>query len=514
MKTFYKTWAATLLIGVLLIIEIQGQDPSNEEIHFCIPCSELKNLRLPDVTINLSEQISPDSTNKDYDVKSHCKVAGVIGKEINFELLLPDSWNGRFAMGGGGGFVGNIQNMARYSVNRGFATAGTDTGHEGDGLKAGWALNNMERQVNFGHLAIHRTAAVAKVLIYNFYCSDPEYSYFIGCSRGGGQAMMEAQRYPDDFDGIVTGAPAFNWPELAVEFIQNMQAVYPNQGDFENPIITRDNLKLLQKTVLEACDQIDGLDDGIMNDPRDCNFDLSDLPICKDDQAGKHCFTKGQIEAIRKIYEGVIIDGKEVYPGFPFGGENDNGGWISWIVGPNDFLKSLNFPSLQFGFGTEVMKYLIYNDPDWDYLKYDFTNFEHDTKYAASYLNATSTDYTEFKANNNKMIIYHGWEDAALSALSTINYFESVKESDSEVDNYLRLYLLPGVLHCGGGPGPDEADWLHIIQDWVENGEAPGRVVVSKKEKGKIVMSRPVYPYPRNAVYKGEGDPNIESSFK
>ena len=514
MKPLTKTWIAIWLLCSLFVFESSAQQSTNKDTGSCLPCSELKNLKLPDVTIILSELVKPDTSNKEYTEKPHCKVLGVIGKEINFELLLPDEWNGRFAMGGGGGFVGNIQNGARYSINRGFATAGTDTGHKGNGVKADWALNNLERQVNFGHLAIHRTAEVSKSLIYNYYCAEVEFSYFIGCSRGGGQALMEAQRYPEDFNGIITGAPAYNWPELTAEFIQNSQAVYPNSDDLENPVITSDNLKLLQKAVLDACDQIDGIEDGIMNDPRDCNFKLSDLPICKEGRTGKDCFTKKQIEAIKIIYEGVNIDGEKIYPGFPFGGENDNGGWIAWIVGPNTFLKPLNFPSLQFGFGTEVMKYFVFNDPDWDYSTYDFENFKRDTEYAASNLNATSTDYSKFKNNNGKMILWHGWEDAALSALSTINYYESVKKTDSEVENYLKLYLLPGVLHCGGGPGPDHADWLEIIQKWVEKGEAPDRVIVSKKEHGKVVISRPVYPYPRKAVYDGEGDPNTESSFK
>ena len=162
---------------------------------------------------------------------SHCKVTGVIGKEINFELLLPLNWNGIYVMGGGGGFVGSVQNMAAGKVKEGYATSGTDTGHKTVGLgSASWALNDMERQVNFGHLAVHRTAEVSKAIIGNYYGNWPKYSYFMGCSRGGGQAMMEAQRYPGDFDGIIAGAPAFDWISIAVEAIQNTQAVYPDEA--------------------------------------------------------------------------------------------------------------------------------------------------------------------------------------------------------------------------------------------------------------------------------------------
>ncbi|CAN5151879.1 hypothetical protein BH23BAC1_BH23BAC1_41220 [soil metagenome] len=240
-----------LLVNIFLVIPTLGQDSTPTGKNSCITCEELKNLKLPDVRISEVVKIETGT--------SHCKVLGTIGKEINFELLLPTLWNGRFVMGGGGGFVGSIQNMARSSVDSGYATAGTDTGHQADGLKADWALNNMERQVNFGHLAVHRTAEVSKALISHFYCSDAEYSYFIGCSRGGGQAMMEAQRYPEDFDGIVAGAPAFNWPANGAEFIQNSQTIYPNPARLNEPVITKENLQLLQALILNYCDVNDGV---------------------------------------------------------------------------------------------------------------------------------------------------------------------------------------------------------------------------------------------------------------
>jgi feruloyl esterase len=489
---------------------------SDEDIfaNTCIPCSEIRDLRLPDVAILEATEINPESSDSKVKGRAHCKVLGRIGQEINFELLLPLEWNGRFAMGGGGGFVGNIQNMVKYSLNLGYATAGTDTGHKGHGLKADWALNNMERQLNFGHAAIHKTAEVSKVIIFNFYCADPEYSYFLGCSRGGGQAMMEAQRYPEDFDGIVSMAPAFDWPAIAAEFIQNTKALYPDPQDLTSPAITKSNQKLLQEAVLEACDAIDGLKDGIITDPRNCDFDPADLPVCPEGDPGEDCFTEEQVRIIKTIYDGVTVEGKVVYPGFPLGGENRAAGWNSWIVGPEPSLKPLGFPSLQFGFGTEMFKYLIYNDPEWDYAEYNFENFWEDTEYAASYLNATNPDYSAFKNSGGKILFTHGWEDPALSALATIDHFENILKIHPDADDFTKLYLLPGVLHCGGGPGPSGVDWLSIIRNWVENGEAPDRIVTNKEKNGEVVLSRPVFPYPRKAIYDGKGDPNMESSFK
>ena len=481
----------------------------------CIPCEQLKELRLPDVTIVKTESFTKDTIKSDapwippYVINTpFCKVSGRISKEIGFELLLPQSWNERLLMSGGGGVVGAIQNDLITYVNSGYATVGTNTGHVGSPVSAEWALNNMERQVNFGRLAVHRTAVVSKSIITAFYCADAKYSYFLGCSRGGGQAMVEAQLYPDDFNGIVAGAPAFNWPAIGAKFIQGSQLIYPDPKDLSKPVITSDNLKLLQAHVLRQCDNMDGLSDKIINDPRDCKFDFSKLPLCPNDKAGPDCFTTQQLAAIKSIYGPTVIDNQIVYPGFPCGLEAEVGAWNDWITG------SKQFPSLHYMFGTNMFKYLVYNNPSWDYSKYDFKNFFKETMYASSYLDATQTDYGDFKKRKGKMIMYHGWNDPALSAYATIQHYEEAMNKDKDLQSYIRLFLLPGVLHCGGGTGPDFVDWVKLIQDWTENDKAPERVVLSKMEKDKTVMTRPVYPYPKVTIYSGKGESTDEKSFK
>ncbi len=471
-----------------------------------MPCSELVNLKLPEVTIREAKTIE-ESNNSLQDVQSHCKVSGTISQEINFELLLPESWNGRFVMGGGGGFVGYVMNRAAKMVHSGFATVGTDTGHEG--TDASWALNNMERQLNFGHMAVHRTAMVSKGIIHHFYDNDPKYSYFIGLSRGGGQAMMEAQRYPTDFDGIIAGAPAFNWVGMSVAFIQNTHIMYPNSDDFSNPTITMDNLRLLEKNILQQCDALDGADDSILNDPRECDFDLDQIPICANDQSGPDCLTSNQLKAIKAAYEGVTQKGTKIHPGFPLGGENYPTGWNNNIVGSK---PKVMYPSNQAFFGIETFKYMVFNNPNWDYAKYDFNNVFEDTRYASSYLDATNPDYNAFKNHGGKMIIYQGWVDPLISALDIIDHYEKAEKLDPQLSNYIKLYMLPGVTH-NGGKGPAKTDWFQLIQDWVENGKAPERIVVSKYEDDSTIMTRPVYPYPDKAIYAGKGDPNLESSF-
>lgn len=485
----------------------------------CIPCEKLQDLRLPDVTILKIEALSKDTIKSqmgwipDVVIKTpFCRVLGRISKEINFELLAPQHWNGRFLMSGNGGFAGSIQNNLIHYLNEGYAIAGTDTGHQGMELLADWALNNMERQLNFGRLAIHRTTVVSKSIINSLYCTYPEYSYFLGCSRGGGQAMVEAQEYPDDFNGIVAGAPAFNWPAIGAKFIQGCQNNYPNPTDLSKPVITNENLKLLQEYILRQCDEMDGVKDRILNNPRECKIDFSKLPLCPNEKPDGNCFTRQQLVAIKSVYSPVVVDNKPVYPGFPFGLEAEEGSWDVWISGTSPFLEKA--PSLHYMFGTNMFKYLVYNDPSWDYSRYDFNNFFEETRYASAYLDATQTDYRGLKKANGKMIIYHGWNDPALSALATIQHYEEAMQKDSDLHSFIRLFMLPGVLHCEGGTGPDNIDWVKLIREWVEDEKPPERIVLSKLEQGETIMTRPVFPFPKVTVYNGKGDTNLEENFK
>lgn len=494
-----------LIVSTGVVLETKALPAPSRTAKPCMPCRDLVKLRFPEVRIDSALWIAGKPGNEG---KGHCQVSGVIGTEISFELLLPDTWNKRFVMGGGGGFVGYVMNRARNSVDDGFATVGTDTGHKG--IDAKWGLNNMERQLNFGHMAVHRTAETSRAIIYHYYQADPEYSYFIGLSRGGGQAMMEAQRYPEDFDGIVAGAPAFDWTGMAAEFIQNSKAVYPDPSRDTAPLITRDNLILLQSMILRACDALDGVRDSILNDPRECMFDLAQIPRCKGKSADANCLTDAQREAIKTIYNGTGTGESSMHPGFAYGGENEKTGWFPSIVGPNK--GAAPYFTWQAFYGMETMRYLVLNDSTWTYANYDLSRLSHDTRFASSYLDATQTDYTAFKTSGGKMIIYQGWIDPLISAMDIIGHYEEALSKDAGLADYIRLYMLPGVTHTGGN-GPGKADWFQLIQDWVEKGIAPGRVVVSKNEKGKTVMSRPVYPYPRSARYKGAGDPNVESSF-
>jgi len=488
--------AATLLMCV--IIGSARGEPTNH-----ITLDALKNLRLPDVVLE-SAKTETSGPQKNPHPESHVNVKGIIGGDIRFELLLPDDWNGRFTMGGGGGFVGTVQNGARDSVNRGFATVGTDTGHEAQpGYLAAWALDNLEAKVNFGYLAVHRTAEVAKAIIRAYYGVDASYSYFLGCSRGGGQAMMESQRYPKDFDGIVAGAPAFDWSGIAACSVSIQKTLYPDPATMDHTTLDKEALKSLRDSILEQCDAEDGLKDGVVQDPPSAHFDLSKVPGLSDEQR----------KCIEAIYTGANNGGESIYPGYTRGAECDPDQWTAWIVGPALSLEKDHVPDLMFAFGTQIFKYLVFNDPDWNYSTYDFSNFARDTRLAASYLNATNTDLTGLADHKGKLIIWHGWADPALPAQATVNYYRGVVTRDPNARDYCRLFMVPGCYHCGGGPGASDVDWLSIITQWVEHGTAPDKIIATKRANGKIAMGRPLYCYPITAAYKGDGDPASADSF-
>jgi hypothetical protein len=459
---------------------------------------------------------------KDRDEVPLCRVEGVIDGSINFELLLPDQWNGKFLMGGGGGFAGSIQNIAespemmlgRTALERGYATAGTDTGHKGSGIDASWALNNPDARANFAHRSIHRTAEISKQIIAAYYPKKLERSYFFGCSGGGGHALILAQRYPQDFDGIVAGAPALDWTGMAVKFLLDQQAVFPDPTTVTAPVITAGNRKLLADALAKSCDSLDGVADGLITDPRRCKFDPTQLPRCTPETAPV-CVNKRQLAAIQAIYSDAVIGGERVYPGQPFGGENDPGGWDAWITTPEPSGLPPGIPNLHYGLGMQFAKYFVFDDPQWSYANYDFADWRARTTGVAKLLNATDTDLRKFRDRGGKLILWHGWSDSALPATRTIEYYEAVEKRDRDLRSYARLFMMPGVGHCRGGAGPDQADWIGALEQWVEKGTAPPDISVRRLDSaGATLMERRLCPYPQVPKVDSTGDANTASGYR
>ena len=302
---------------------------------------------------------------------------------------------------------------------------------------------------------------------------------------------------------------------LPEEFLYNVQRIFSDRANPTESVITPDNRRLLQSTILEQCDRLDGVEDGILDDPRECTFKLSSLPKCPGGGPAAHCLTVAQQEAIAGVYDGPRNQDGPIFPGIPFGGENEAAAWQQWITGPySQLIEVAGEPSLQFGFGTQGFKYLIFRDPEFDYTRYDFATFESDSELFSSFADATNSDLSEFQKAGGKLILWHGWADAALTALASIDYFEAAESRDAAVRDYFRLYMVPGFFHCAGGPGPDRVDWIDAIENWVERDEAPKRLTAYRVADDKVDMTRPLCVFPQRAVYKGSGSTDEAANFE
>jgi len=460
--------------------------------------------------------------------RAYCRVTASLtpsaDSDIKIEVWMPgDGWNGKFQGRGNGGFAGEIDFRALAAALRlGYATAGTNTGHAAGGTDASWALGHPERVTDFGYRGIHAMTQTAKAAIKAFYGSDARHSYFGSCSNGGRQALMEAQRFPEDYDGIIAGAPAHFWTHLLTKALADAQATTLDPASY----ISAAKLAAIATAVNAACDAQDGVTDGVLNDPRRCRFDPASL-LCKDRETDA-CLTAPQGAALRKLYAGPHdAQGHLIFPGYVPGAEEGGGGWATWITGPAPG------KSLLFAFGIGFFANMVYERADWDYRG---ANIDDALKAAeektAKKLDATDTNLTAFKARGGKLILYHGWNDPAISALSTIGYYDGVvsRLGRQATDQFVRLYLVPGMQHCGDGPGTNAfgqsgatpaKDPHHnlslALEQWVEKGEAPSAIVgtkyVNDDATKAVQMTRPLCPYPQLARYKGQGDTKDAASF-
>ena len=498
-----------------LVTRIDAQE-SRAKKSAATDCAILTALKLANVQITAAAAVDPTASERAMGRGTVCRVDGVIGKETGFRALLPDDWNRRFMMGGGGGYVGAVGHYAESAANSGYATAGTDAGHRGHWLTAGWALNNDERKSAWAADAVHETAQVTKQLILAYYGTPPERSYFFGCSNGGRAALMEAQRFPEDFDGIVAFAPAIDWAAFAATSIRNLQVQFPT-ADFSKPTVTTENLALLERRILDNCDLRDAVRDSILENPRSCDFKLASVGACPKDAPAADCLTTSQRTAIESIYSPARLGGAVPSAGQPFGNEADPAAWHLWITGITPIAVSATknaAPSLQGGFGTEFFKYLVFGDSTWDYRRYDLSHAAADTRAIRALVNPTNPDLSAFAKRGGKLILAHGWSDPAINPQMSIDYFEAVRRRDESAAQYLRLFMMPGVLHCGGGTGCDVADWYSVISNWVERGDAPDRVVAKKLgPDGRAIRTRPLCAYPRRASYNGKGSTDDQASF-
>lgn len=484
-----------------LVMALAGGAEAQQSSMQPMACDALKGLSIPDVRIT--------SATAQTAATPACRVVGVIGKEINFFVVLPEAWNGKFVMGGQGGFAGNAdesQALAMGALSKGYAVAGTDTGHKAGGVDGSWALGEMERIVNYAHLAVHRVTQTSRGIIAARYGKPAEKSYFAGCSNGGREALMSAQRYPNDFDGIIAGAPALNFQGITATFVTITQKMYPDPAKLDEPVLDKPQRDLLSKAVLDACDASDGLKDGVLADPRTCKFDAKTL-ACKKGQT-EGCLTTAQIAAVDAIRNGPQLGGKAFHVGFPWGGEVSDAGWGTWLAGKKDGVGK-DRPSLAYGFGGDFMRFFVKQDPNWSYLDFSIMKLPADMKLVQATVSPTNPDLGAFRAHGGKLLMYHGWSDPALSPLMSTGYVDKVYAADAAAKGDVKLFMMPGVLHCGGGPGPDRLDTLDALDKWVAGGPAPDELPVGFASGG----SRKVCAYPKTAKFKGAGDGKSPDQF-
>ncbi len=495
-------------------------------------CEAIKDLKLPDTTITMAQRVtSGDVEGSGIDTPIHelpafCRVAGVLrptsDSEIKFEVWIPEKdWNGRFLGVGNGGFAGSIYyRQLGGNLQRGYATAGSDAGHAAEAEDASWAFGHPEKVKDFGWRAVHLTTERAKDIVAAYYGKPAAKAYFDSCSDGGREALMEAQRFPEDYDGILAGAPANNWVHMLSSGVDVAREV---RGD-PHAYISSLKLPAIQRATLAVCDAHDGVKDGIISDPAKCHFDPQELS-CKGEESIE-CLTQLQVNSLKKLYQGgVDSQGKSIFPGFVLGDETS---WRNWIIGQG--------PGAAYGDGyvRNYFRYMVSGDPKWNVLT---ANVDESLKQAAAAtgaeLDATNPDLSKFVARGGKLIVYHGWNDPAISPWNSIRYFESVQKEmgAAKVSSFARLYMVPGMEHCAGGPGPSSFGQFGMstsgpskygifdsLVDWVEKSMPPESVVATKYTPGangenKVAMTRPLCPYPQVAKYKGTGDTNDAASF-
>ncbi len=486
--------------SLLLAGLMQGQT-----INAAGSCERLSSLALPNTKITLAQTVPaggftqpPTGTaaaRKFDNLPAFCRIGATINpssdSNIKVEVWVPvGGWNGNFEGVGNGGFAGviNYDGMAT-ALSRRYVTASTDTGHVGN--NGAWAPGHPERVVDFAYRAIHEMTVKAKAIVQAYYGRAPQFSYFAGCSGGGRQGLMEAQRFPADYNGIIVGAPA-NFPTHgAVAQLWNASAM------LKNPL-TPNQYTLINQAALAACDARDGVTDGLISDPTRCEFDPTTLR-CQG-AASEACLTNAQVNAVKDIYNGVRNPrtGREIFPGLMRGSE---GAWPALTSAP-------------YKLSTEFFKYLVFGDPGWNWRAFDFDADVAKTDARLAFLqNAVDPNLQAFKRRRGKIIMWHGWNDPAISPLNSVNYYKSVSLFAKQTDEFFRLFMAPGMNHCGGGPGPNNFDALTALEQWVEQGQAPEKIIASHSTNGVVDRTRPLCPYPQVAQYTGTGSTDDAENF-
>ena len=477
------------------------------------PCESLASLGMPNTTITTAQPVAagqfappqesgPGGGAVFKSLPAFCRVAAILkpvsDSEIRMEVWMPASaWNGKLQSVGNGAWAGSISYPALgTALAAGYAAASTDTGHTGNNPQ--FAVGHPEKVVDFAYRAVHEMTAAAKAITAAYYGNGAARAYFNGCSTGGRQALAEAQRFPADYDGIVAGAPASYVTHLQAAQIWTAQASHQNEAGYIPP----SKYAFLHNAVLQACDALDGVKDGVLEDPTRCHFDPEAL-VCKDGD-GPSCLTAPQVEMARKAYAGPTNPRtrQQVFPGLEPGSEL---GW-AMLSGPQPM-----------SLAVEVYQYLVFQNPQWEYLKFDAdTDVATAEKTVSAIMDSVDPNLKPFVGRGGKLIMYHGWSDPGIPPMSSVHYYSSVVDAlggAKKARDSVRLFMVPGMNHCRGGDGTDTFDAVAALDQWVVRAKAPDQILASHSTKGVVDKTRPLCPYPEVAKYKGTGDTKDAVNF-
>jgi feruloyl esterase len=490
---------AALLCAVPVSAQLEPAQPAGSQ---AMACEELASLHVTNASITLVRLYPAGAftSGRTFQVPAFCRVAvtarPTADSDIKVEVWLPEAWNGKLLGIDNGGFSGAI-NYAGLAgaVGRGYAAVSTDTGHSGDQLDFG--IGHPEKIIDWAHRAVHEMTVVAKAVVEKGRGRAPVHSYFTGCSTGGQQGLSEAQRYPADYDGIVAGNPGNNRINLIHGFLWSWLATHDADGKATLPTA---KLPALAKAAIAACDKNDGVEDGVIGDPRTCRFDPAALS-CTGAETDS-CLTSEQIEAARRVYGGARTRaGRQLYAGWAPGSES---GWGQYITNPTSPVR------------VGLFRDWVFKNPSWDPRSFDWEKDVAIVDAAYPVLNATSTDYTAFKARGGKLIMYTGLADPVVSPFDTIDYYDSVVKANGGLEStqtFYRFFPVPGMAHCGGGTGTSTFDSLAALEAWVERGIVPESIPASRVVAGRVDRTRPLCAYPAAAHYRGTGAIDDAANF-
>lgn len=480
-------------------------------------CEELATrLKLPHITITLAESVAPGAFKPPAPgfgtppgaygrLPAFCRVAGTSrptpDSDIRFEVWMPASgWNGKFVGVGNGVWAGSISYFEMAGpLSKGYATAATDDGHQGNPLDGSFAAGHPEKLIDFGHRAVHEMTVSAKAVIAAYYEKAPSRSLFASCSTGGRQGLMEAYRYPKDYNAISSMAPANPMTTLMVSSLWTGYVVAKDEGSRIPPA----KFTVIHKAAVEACDADDGVKDGIISAPQRCRFDPAVLS-CKGGETAD-CLTAPQLEALRAIYQGPRDprspnQSRQIFAGFMPGSET----MFPLQAGPQPF-----------GAAFTYMRDLVFKNPRWDFKSFDYgKDSDQARKFGEAALDVPPEGLDKYLADGRKLLLSHGWADGLIPSLNTVEFYGRLTaHRPRSTANEVRLFMIPGMGHCSGGDGPSSVDMVAALDGWAESGRPPERIIASNPP-GAPARTRPLCPYPQEAVYVGSGSTDEEKNFR